>query len=225
MNQQPLVSCIMPTANRQKFIPFAIDYFLQQDYPNAELVIIDDGIESASSLIPNHPKIKYFYTEPLGTIGIKRNYACEKAEGEIIMHWDDDDWYAGDWVSRQTNALLTTDADITGLNKVIFYSPSVDKRWMYEDSEMDKPWLCGATMAYRKSFWQQHQFIDIQVGEDYDFVWNSGAKTYALDYMEGFVALLHAHNTSIKPIENPKHKKHASTWKEPASESTNEEKS
>jgi len=221
MNQQPLVSCIMPTANRQKFIPFAIDYFSKQDYPNAELVIIDDGIESASSLIPNHPKIKYFYTEPLGTIGIKRNYACEKAGGEIIMHWDDDDWYANDWISRQTNALLTTDADITGLNKVIFYSPSVDKRWMYEDSDMDKPWLCGATMAYRKSFWQQHQFIDIQVGEDYDFVWNSGAKTYALDYTEGFVALLHAHNTSIKPIENPKHKKHASTWKEP----TNEEKS
>ncbi|QNK63800.1 glycosyltransferase family 2 protein [Pedobacter sp. PAMC26386] len=207
MINPPLVSCITPTANRQKFIPFAIDNFLKQSYPNAELVIIDDGINSNASLIPNHPKIKFFYTEPLGTIGIKRNYACGKASGEIIMHWDDDDYYAPDWINRLTDALLTSEADIAGLNRVVFYSPSVDKRWMYEDTELDKPWLCGATMTYRKSFWQQHPFIDLQVGEDYDFIQNSGAKVLASDYTEGFVAILHAHNTSIKPAENPKHKK------------------
>ncbi|WP_342328689.1 glycosyltransferase family A protein [Pedobacter sp. FW305-3-2-15-E-R2A2] len=212
----PLVSCIMPTANRQKFIPLAINYFLEQDYPNAELVIIDDGLESAARLIPDNPKIRYFYSEPLGTIGVKRNHACEKAQGEIIMHWDDDDWYAADWVSKQVEALSSSGADITGLNQVIFYSPSVNKRWMYEDTDMEQPWLCGATMAYRKSFWQEHPFIDIQVGEDYDFVWNTGAKTFALDYPNGFVAILHAHNTSIKPVEDIKHKKTGTTWKEPA---------
>lgn len=215
---QPLISCIMPTANRQKFIPLAIDYFLKQDYSNAELIIIDDGIQSVSPLIPDNKKIKYFYTEPIGTIGLKRNYACEKASGEFIQHWDDDDWYASDWLSRQVNAQLNSGADITGLNQVIFYSPSVDKRWMYKDTDMEKPWLCGATMAYRKSFWQKHPFIDIQVGEDYDFVWNSGAKTFAIDYTEGFVAILHPYNTSIKPIENPKHKKHGTLWTEPKQE-------
>lgn len=211
----PLVSCIMPTANRQKFIPLAISYFKAQDYPNAELVIIDDGLESSANLIPEDPKVRYFYTAPLGTIGVKRNYACEKAQGDIIMHWDDDDWYAADWISKQVNALTNSEADITGLNQVIFYSPSVDKRWMYEDKDMEKPWLCGATMAYRKSFWQAHPFIDIQVGEDYDFVWNSGAKTHALDYLTGFVAILHAHNTSIKPVEEIRHKKNGTTWKDP----------
>ncbi|WP_082036087.1 glycosyltransferase family 2 protein [Pedobacter lusitanus] len=215
----PLVSCIMPTANRQKFIPFAIDYFLKQDYPNAELVIIDDGIESIAPLIPiDNPKIRYFYSEPIGTIGIKRNYACDKAQGEIIMHWDDDDWYAPEWISRQVDALITSEADITGLNRVIFYSPTVESRWVYEDSDPEKPWLCGATMAYRKSFWKDHLFIDLQVGEDYDFVWNSNAKIFAHDFFEGFVALLHPNNTSIKPIENPKHKKNPTPWKEPTKE-------
>jgi len=215
ITNQPLVSCIMPTANREKFIPLAIDYFLQQDYQNLELVIIDDGIQSVSALIPNNPKIRYFYTPPIGTIGVKRNYACQKANGEIIVHWDDDDWYAPDWVSKQVDALLSTGADITGLNKVIFYSPSLEKRWMYADTDQEKPWLCGATMAYRKSFWQSYPFIDIQVGEDYDFVWNSKAKTFALDYFNGFVAILHPHNTSIKPVENPKHKKNPIGWVEP----------
>lgn len=212
---QPLVTCIMPTANRQKFIPLAISYFKAQSYPNKELVIIDDGLESVRNLIPEDPEIRYYYTAPLGTIGVKRNYACEKANGDIIMHWDDDDWYAADWVSKQVDALITSNADITGLNRVDFYSPAVDKRWRYEDLDLEKPWLCGATMAYRKSFWQAHPFIDIQVGEDYDFVWNTGAKTFALDYMTGFVALLHPHNTSIKPVENIRHKKNGTTWKSP----------
>ena len=216
--KQPLVSCIMPTANRDKFIPLAIDYFLKQDYPNKELVIIDDGNKSVSGLIPDDPAIKYFYTDPLGTIGIKRNYACEKANGEIIMHFDDDDWYAPDWISRQVEALSTSGAGITGLNRVVFYSPSVNKRWMYEDLDEEKPWLCGATIAYRKSLWEAHPFIDIQVGEDYDFVWNSGATVFALDYFAGFVAILHPNNTSIKPVENPKHKKNGIGWVEPQKE-------
>ena len=212
---EPLVSCIMPTANRQKFIPLAIHNFLQQDYPNTELIIIDDGLESVEHLVPDHPKIRYFYSEPIGTIGIKRNKACEKASGEIIMHWDDDDWYASNWVSMQVNALETSHADITGLNMIMFYSPSLEKRWIYEDSDLEKPWICGATMAYKKSFWENHPFKDIQVGEDYDFVYNTGVKTYAIGYFTGFIAILHAHNSSIKPVENPKHKKIAEFWKKP----------
>lgn len=214
---QPLVSCIMPTANRQKYIPFAIDYFLQQDYINSELVIIDDGRESILPLVPENPRIRYFFSEePIGTIGVKRNYACEKSRGEIIMHWDDDDWYAPDWISRHIDALSTSKADITGLNRVVFYSPSLNKRWMYEDSETEKPWLCGATMAYRKSFWKAHPFVDLQVGEDYDFVWNSNAKVFAMDYLGGFIAILHPNNTSIKPVEDPKHKKNPTPWVDPS---------
>ena len=215
---QPLVSCIMPTANRQKFVPLAIEYFLKQDYPNRELIIIDDGKESVADLVPNDPSIKYYYSEPIGTIGVKRNYACERSSGEIIMYWDDDDWYAPDWISRQVEAQLTSGADITGLNRVFFYSPSLNQRWMYEDLDEDKPWLCGATMAFKKSLWETHPFVDIQVGEDYDFVWNSEAKIYAFDYLNGFCAILHPNNTSIKPIENPKHKKNPTPWKDPTLE-------
>jgi glycosyltransferase involved in cell wall biosynthesis len=221
---QPLVSCITPTANRQKYLPFAIKYFLAQDYPHSELIIIDDGLSSSKDLVPDNPKIKYYYYDHrIGTIGTKRNIACEKSAGEIILHWDDDDWYAEDWISRHIEALHKSGADITGLNKVDFYSPATNRRWRYEDTDTDRPWLCGATMAYKKSLWQKHPFIDLQVGEDYDFVWNSGGKTFAIDYLAGFVSLLHAHNTSLKPIENPKHKKHAEAWTEGKDAFSNED--
>ncbi len=212
---KPLVSCIMPTANRRKYIPFAIKHFLAQDYPNAELIIVDDGSDSCADLVPDVGNIRYLYSTPMGSVGLKRNHACEVANGEIILHWDDDDWYAHDWISRQVDALLKTGADMTGLNRVVFFSPALNKKWIYEDHDTEKPWLCGATLAYPKSFWQQHPFIDVHVGEDYDFVWNTGARIQAHDYFEGFIALLHDHNTSLKPIENPKHKKNAKAWVEP----------
>ncbi|WP_442587807.1 glycosyltransferase family 2 protein [Pedobacter sp. AW31-3R] len=216
--EQPLISCIMPTANRSKFIPQAIEYFLNQDYKNAELIIIDDGRVSVKNLVPDHPRIHYFYSAPLGTIGIKRNVACEKANGELIMHWDDDDYYAPNWISSMTTAFLTSGADIAGLNRVLFFSPITNQTFMYEDTDEDKPWLCGATMTFRRSFWEKHPFADLQVGEDYDFVWNTGAKVFALDYLEGFVAILHPHNTSIKPVENTRHKKNPTVWQAPIDE-------
>ncbi|SEB19851.1 glycosyltransferase family 2 protein [Pedobacter hartonius] len=208
----PYVSCIMLTANRPNFVPLAVGHFLNQTFRNAELVIIDDGKESVGHLLPDHHRIKYFYSEPIGSIGKKRNYACEKSRGEIIMHWDDDDWYAHDWISRQLTVLESSDADICGLNKIMFFSPLVKKFWNYENPNTKEPWLSGATLAYRRSFWEKHPFRDVNIGEDYDYVWNKGAKIIAHDYSEGFIATLHANNTTLKPFEDPRHKKNASNW-------------
>lgn len=210
--KSPLVSCIMPTANRQKFVPLAIDNFLNQDYPNAELIVVDDGKESIRALIPANQKIRYFYSHSISTIGKKRNFACEQAYGEIIMHWDDDDWYAPDWVNKQLQALEESNADICGLDEITFFSPLVQKFWKYVDRGNERPWLSGATMAYKKKFWEQHPFKDIQIGEDYDYIWNTGATIFAHSYSEGFIATLHADNTTLKPFENPTHKKHAEKW-------------
>ena len=206
-----MVSCIMPTANRQKYIPFAVRYFLDQDYENAELIIIDDGKETVQDIIPDDPKIKYFYTKPLGTIGLKRNYACEKASGEIIMHWDDDDWHANDWISQQVYHLTHSNADICGVEHVHFYSPITDTLWVGTALNRNNPtssrnWLNGATLAYWKSFWAKHPFKDLQTREDDDFIANSNGKIYAHDYVDGIIVLLHPGNTTVKYFENEKHK-------------------
>jgi glycosyltransferase involved in cell wall biosynthesis len=202
----PLVSCIMPTANRKDFIPSAIENFLKQDYMNTELIIVDDGKESVQHLIPDNPRIRYFYFEPLGPIGTKRNIACEIADGELITHWDDDDWYAQDWISHQVQALVNSDADICGINQVQFFSPTLNSYWMTKNSNSQRPWLTGASLIYRKSYWEKHPFKNLQIGEDDDYVRNSGGKIFAHDYFQGFIATLHPHNTSIKFFEDPNDK-------------------
>lgn len=43
MKNQPLVSVITPTYNRAEFIEETLDSILDQDYPNVEIIVIDDG--------------------------------------------------------------------------------------------------------------------------------------------------------------------------------------
>jgi glycosyltransferase involved in cell wall biosynthesis len=66
---RPLVSCIMPTYNRRAFVPRAIQYFLRQDYTNRELIIIDDGTDVISDLVPADECIRYFRLDKKVTLG------------------------------------------------------------------------------------------------------------------------------------------------------------
>lgn len=194
----PLVSCIMPTANRHEFIPKSVQYFLRQDYPYKELVIIDDGTESVSNLLPNIYSIRYFYLKPENTVGYKRNIACEKAAGSIIVHWDDDDWYAPNWISHQVKTLIENDAEICGLSHVQFYSVKRSRYYLTKNVDATKHWLCCATLAYRKSFWNKHPFKHTQIGEDIFFSRNKAARVIAHNYLQGFLAIVHSTNVKIK---------------------------
>src|SRR5438874_1492302 len=101
----PLVSCIMPTHNRRAFVPQAIEYFLRQDYPNKELIIVDDGTDPVSDLVPADERIHYIRLDVKQPIGTKRNLACQEARGSIIIHWDDDDWHASYQLSYQVEEI------------------------------------------------------------------------------------------------------------------------
>ena len=198
---EPLVTCIMPTHNRRSFIPQAIRCFLRQDYSNLELLVVDDGTEPISDLVPHNDRIRYVRFDQKLTIGAKRNLACEKARGEFIVHWDDDDWYPSWRVRAQVSAMLDRGADICGSSRVAYFDPARDKAWEYRYPSAKGPWVAGNTLAYRKSFWSSHKFPDIQVGEDSRFVWSSKGRAIADLADPGLcVATVHSHNTSRKNV-------------------------
>ncbi len=198
----PLVSCIMPTADRRDFVPQAIRNFLAQDYSPRELIVLDDGRDSVADLIPQHESIRYLRLDRKSTIGAKRNMACELARGELIAHWDDDDWMAPGWLSSQVRALQDQGADICGLDKVFFYAPGSRRAWQYV-YDGRTPWVCGGTLCYRKDFWRSAPFADLNVGEDNAFVWAPRSKRIAINPEQHlYVARVHARNTSPKETLN-----------------------
>ena len=60
-----LVTCIMPTRNRRRFVPHAIECFLAQDYPHLELLVADDGEDAIADLLPADPRVRYLRMDPL----------------------------------------------------------------------------------------------------------------------------------------------------------------
>jgi glycosyltransferase involved in cell wall biosynthesis len=198
----PRVSCIMPTYDRRRFVPRAIEYFLRQDVPDRELIVVDDGTDPVADLMPADPRVRYLRLPRRLTLGAKRNLACGEASGEVVVHWDDDDWSAPHRLRTQVEALLGFSgqgADLCGLSRPLFYDPRQDRAWQYVYPAGGRPWLYGATLAYRRAHWERHPFPELAVGEDNKFVWASAAARIAALPDVGFqVSLIHSCNTSPK---------------------------
>ena len=113
----PQVTCVMPTYNRRGFVERSIRLFLAQDYPSRELVIVDDGEDQVSDLVPPGGLVRHLRLPRRTTIGEKRNLVAEETDGELLVQWDDDDWYGPSRLSRQVGPLVSGRADLTAIQK------------------------------------------------------------------------------------------------------------
>ena len=139
----PLVSCVMPTRNRRRFVANSIALFEAQDYPNRELVVLDDGEDSVTDLATGRPNIRYEHLPAPVRLGAKRNLACRMASGALIAHWDDDDWYAPWRLGYQVAGLLGSGFDLSGSDRATYYDPGRRQAWQYAHPGR-VPWLSGA---------------------------------------------------------------------------------
>jgi len=200
--EQPLISCIMPTKDRRAFVAQALYYFEQQDYPNKELIVVDDGDDMIVDLVSQRPYVRYIMTQYAHTVGVKRNIACEAARGDLICHWDDDDWYAPNRLSYQVAPMLTGQADITGLHLQHVLDLKRMQGWQCEDISSMQPGVDGmhyGTAIYRKQLWENRtRFHDSPKGDDgAGFVRrliNLGAQVYTLPCASHQVYVRHGNN-------------------------------
>ena len=91
----PLISVIIPTYNREEPLRDSIADVLKQDYPNLELLAIDQTpthkpeIEAYLQSQADAGKIRWFRVDWASLPGA-RNYGVRRANGEIILFLDDD---------------------------------------------------------------------------------------------------------------------------------------
>ncbi len=194
----PLVSCVMPTANRRRFIPMAIAAWLAQTYENRELLILDDG-ESIADLVPRDPRIRHYYLTRHWPLGAKRNLLAELARGEIVCHWDDDDWSVPDRVADQVGRLAASGLPVTGYHSILFYEVQTRRLLRYESGIPQ--YAVGTSLSYRRDWWRTHQFPENADGtpencEDNDLVYANLKQIASADGTAKIVALLHPGNTS-----------------------------
>ncbi|HEX5166815.1 MAG TPA: glycosyltransferase [Thermomicrobiales bacterium] len=166
----PLVSCIMPTADRREFVRRSIADFQRQDYPNRELIVVDDGEDAVADLLDGDPRIRYLRLSGKRTLGEKRNIACREAGGDYLLHWDDDDWMAARRIRVQIGALRESQADVCGLDRLLYHDPAAGLAWEYVYPGRRGRWVAGNTLCYTRALWLRNPFINAQVGEDTRFL-------------------------------------------------------
>ncbi|HZA21671.1 MAG TPA: glycosyltransferase family 2 protein [Dehalococcoidia bacterium] len=197
----PKVSCIMPTRNRRAFVSQAIKYFLRQDYSNKELVVVDDGDDAVADLIPRSPLFQYIRLSAQHSIGVKRNLACEAARGEVLLTWDDDDWYSSDRVTYQVQPLLQGRADVTGLGNTLMLSLPAGKFWACSPSLYDHMFfqgVHGGTLTFWRESWQQGaRFASSSLAEEVPVqqaLMRQGARQEKLSNQGKFIYIRHGAN-------------------------------
>lgn len=197
----PLVSCIMPTSDRRAFIPLALRCFKEQTYRHRELIVVDDGTDPVSDVVSGVEGVRYIRVAPRESIGAKRNRACAEARGAVIVHWDDDDWYARDRLERQVMPILRGAADITGLqNEFILQMPA--RRFWSTNPDLHRSMFVGdvhgGTLAYRRSVWAAGvRYPEIDLAEDARWLLTATGQGYRLLKVENrgsFVYLRHSRN-------------------------------
>jgi len=92
----PFFSIILPTYNRAKFLPRAIDSVLTQKFKNFELIIIDDAsTDNTKQVVETYVDDRIIYSRNEKNIerSASRNIGINKAQGNYICFLDSDDYY------------------------------------------------------------------------------------------------------------------------------------
>jgi len=112
MNIQPLVSIGLPTFNRPDDLSRALDFLVNQTYPNIEIVVVDNCstdpkvrlvIDRATSKYSN---IKSIFNEE--NVGVLRNAekALKNSNGEYFCWVSDDDWRSPQFIEKLMQSFL-----------------------------------------------------------------------------------------------------------------------
>ncbi|MDZ7833165.1 MAG: glycosyltransferase [Desulfobacterales bacterium] len=98
----PQVSVIIPTFNRAWAVGKAIDSVLFQDYPNFELIVVDDGsIDQTRSLLSAYQSWIVYIHQPNQGVSAARNRGIAAASGDLIAFLDSDDYWLPGKLSEQ----------------------------------------------------------------------------------------------------------------------------
>lgn len=96
MNEQPLISVVVPVYNVEKYLDKCVQSIVDQTYRNLEILLVDDGSADNSGAMcdawaKKDSRIKVIHKENQGA-GAARNTALDCAQGALIGMVDSDDY-------------------------------------------------------------------------------------------------------------------------------------
>lgn len=89
-----LISVIIPTYRRLEMLREAIESVKAQDYPNIEIIVVDDhSNDDTPSIVKSFPEIQFYENATNMGPGFSRRFGLSKCHGKYVVFLDDDDFY------------------------------------------------------------------------------------------------------------------------------------
>jgi len=196
----PKVSVVVASYNGARTLKACLDSLVRLDYPDYEVILVDDGSTDATAQIASlYPTVRYLHQTNHG-LSVARNTGIAAAEGEVVAFTDsdcraDEDWLrylVGDLVSSRFagigghNFLPPEDSAVAA---AVLVSPGGPAHVMLNDRLAEH--IPGCNMAFYK--WALDEIggfdpIFTKAGDDVDVCWRLQQRGYRIGFNPaGFV--------------------------------------
>lgn len=103
------ISAVIPTYNRGNIVGRAIESALAQEYPPAEIIVVDDGsIDNTREILESYgEKVRCIYQANAG-VSSARNRGVKETKGEWIAFLDADDYWLPGHLGRMVSTIHAT---------------------------------------------------------------------------------------------------------------------
>jgi glycosyltransferase involved in cell wall biosynthesis len=124
--QFPLITIGITCFNAADTIARAVDSALKQDWPNKEIIVMDDASTDGSEAVyremaKQHPQLRIVRGEVNQGVAAARNRLLAEAQGEFVAFFDDDDESRHDRLTTQWQR-ITDYESLHGAELVLCYS-------------------------------------------------------------------------------------------------------
>ncbi|MBC1262505.1 glycosyltransferase [Synechococcus sp. BSF8S] len=203
--QLPTVSLCTITHNRRHLLPLLMECVIAQDYPaeRLEWVVVDDSTHGDP---PDFSRVREAGISVVDValdtrlpIGAKRNLCHERSSGEVLVLFDDDDYYPRCRVREAVEA-LADDVAVVGCSRLPLLLLPEGSRWL---TPFYGPTRATAnTLAYRRSYVEAgHHFDpDAEKAEEASFLEEFTTPLRQLDPFRTLTCIGHGSNTVDKRL-------------------------
>ncbi|KRM21027.1 glycosyltransferase family 2 protein [Latilactobacillus graminis] len=160
INEEELVSIIIPVYNVASYLERCIQSLLDQTYKNIEIILVNDGSNDNSLDILNKFRKKdnriIVISKENGGQASARNLGIKQSKGKYIMFVDSDDYVFSEFVAEPVHLMKKQNSDL-----VIFDMLFIDgRRKEYRSSgvSIDKSSSMPMNKLYNKNLWENLNF-------------------------------------------------------------------
>ena len=204
----PRISVVVCSYNGARTIRGCLDALVALDYPDYEVIVVNDGSTDGTEAIAREYDVRLISTENRG-LSNARNTGWQEATGEIVAYIDDDAYPDAHWLTYLASTFLrTSHAGVGGPNiapsgdgfiaDCVAAAPGGPNHVLLSDTEAEH--IPGCNMAFRRAALEAINGFDPQfrtAGDDVDVCWRLQERGWTLGFSAG-ATVWHRRRNSVR---------------------------